>query len=188
MGRPKGSRNVVRAKSDYKPEYAGMLLEFFRHYSEGEEAGVPTLQRFAQSIGTYACAVPPGLYHGRSRRRDRFRTGIHARLRRSLLRLRLPEKDRRGKGGGEVRGIEGKHRACGERMRGLFGTQSILFSSVLDSVGQRQISHPLSKTDKNSMNHAIPSRSALHPSQAPWVRAKPKVPVLALTCVLFFKL
>ena len=52
MGRPKGSRNVVRAKSDYKPEYAGMLLEFFRHYSEGEEAGVPTLQRFAQEIGT----------------------------------------------------------------------------------------------------------------------------------------
>ena len=39
MGRPKGSRNVVRAKSDYKPEYAGMLLEFFRHYSEGEKAG-----------------------------------------------------------------------------------------------------------------------------------------------------
>ncbi len=53
MGRPKGSRNVVRAKSDYKPEYADKLLEFFRHYSEGEEAGVPTLQRFAQSIGTY---------------------------------------------------------------------------------------------------------------------------------------
>ena len=118
MGRPKGSKNVVRAKSDYKPEYAGMLLEFFRHYSEAEEAGVPTLQRFAQSIGTYACAVPPGLYHGRSRRRDRFRAGIHARLRRSILRLRLPEKDRRGKDGGEVRGIEGKHRACGERMRG----------------------------------------------------------------------
>lgn len=56
MGRPKGSKNVVRAKSDYKPEYAGMLLEFFRHYSEGEEAGVPTLQRFAQSIGTYTDA------------------------------------------------------------------------------------------------------------------------------------
>lgn len=56
MGRPKGSRNVVRAKSDYKPEYAGMLLEFFRHYSEGEEVGVPTLQRFAQEIGTYTAA------------------------------------------------------------------------------------------------------------------------------------
>lgn len=56
MGRPKGSRNVVRAKSDYKPEYAGKLLEFFRHYSEGEEAGVPTLQRFAQEIGTYTAA------------------------------------------------------------------------------------------------------------------------------------
>lgn len=56
MGRPKGSRNVVRAKSDYRPEYAGKLLEFFRHYSEGEEAGVPTLQRFAQEIGTYTAA------------------------------------------------------------------------------------------------------------------------------------
>lgn len=33
-----------------------MLLEFFRRYSEGEEAGVPTLQRFAQEIGTYTAA------------------------------------------------------------------------------------------------------------------------------------
>lgn len=46
---------MVRAKSDYKPEYAGKLLEFFRHYSD-VEAGVPTLQRFAQSIGTYTDA------------------------------------------------------------------------------------------------------------------------------------
>lgn len=60
MGRPRGSKNIPRdkpwCKSIYKPEYAGKLLEFFRHYSEGEEAGVPTLQRFAQSIGTYTDA------------------------------------------------------------------------------------------------------------------------------------